>query len=42
LISNAIFNCHAYTQWVDRIISYKFLSFSMMLHLSACFSHPKH
>ncbi len=29
LTSHAIFNCHAYTQWVDQIIFYKFLSFSI-------------
>jgi hypothetical protein len=29
LTSHAIFNHHAYVEWVDRIISYKFSSFSI-------------
>jgi hypothetical protein len=29
LISHAIFNCHAYAEWVDRIISCKSSSFSI-------------
>ncbi len=29
LTSHVVFNCCAYTQWVDRIIPYKFSSFSI-------------